>query len=318
MTKLIKKISIDKIRLGTRASRLALSQVAEIQLLLAENFPQIKIEIVPITTTGDKIIDKNLAEIGGKGLFIKELEEALINNQIDIAVHSAKDIPPIIHELTQLSAFTERLDVRDCFVSSKYSSLKKLPKNAIIGTSSTRRKAFILKERPDIKVVNLRGNIDTRLNKILENNLDGAILAVSGLLRLGKENSINEPIDIEKMLPAGGQGALALQTRISDQELHELLQKINHQETEICVCSERAFLQELGASCTTPVGVYCSAKNKKIQLKTAIIDYDGSQIYETLNNGSLDLDSAIEIGIKAGKDTKIKAKELLSKILLPY
>jgi len=318
MTKLIKKISIDKIRLGTRASRLALSQVAEIQILLAENFPEIKIEIIPITTSGDKILDKNLAEIGGKGLFIKELEEALIKNQIDIAVHSAKDIPPIIHELTHLSAFTERLDARDCLVSPKYSSLKKLPKNAIIGTSSTRRKAFILKERPDIKVVNLRGNIDTRLNKILENNLDGAILAVSGLLRLGKENSINEAIDIEKMLPAGGQGALALQTRKTDEELHELLQKINHQETQICVACERAFLQELEASCTTPVGVYCSIKNKKIQLKTAIIDYDGSQIYETINNSSLDLDSAIKIGIKAGKDTKIKAKELLSRILLPY
>ena len=318
MTKLIKKISISKIRLGTRASRLALSQVAEIQLLIAENFPNIKIEIVPITTTGDKILDKNLAEIGGKGLFIKELEEALINNKIDIAVHSAKDIPPKINNLTKLSAFTERLDVRDCFVSSKYSSLKKLPKNATIGTSSTRRKAFLLKERPDIKVTNLRGNIDTRINKILENNLDGAILAVSGLLRLSKENSINEAIEVEKMLPAGGQGALALQTRIIDEELNELLKKINHYETEICVSCERAFLQELEASCSTPVGVYCSVKNKKIQLKTAIIDYDGSQIYETINNSSVDLDSAIKIGIKAGKDTKIKAKELLSRILLPY
>jgi len=318
MSKLIKKISLDKIRLGTRSSRLALSQVAEIQLLIADHFPNIKIEIVPITTSGDKILDKNLAEIGGKGLFIKELEEALINNQIDVAVHSAKDIPPIIHDLTKLSAFTDRLDARDCFVSNKYSSLKKLPKNAVIGTSSTRRKAFILRQRPDIKVVNLRGNIDTRLNKILENNFDGAILAVSGLIRLGKENSIKEAIEIDKMLPSGGQGALALQIRQNDEELHELLQKINHRETEIFVACERAFLQELQASCTTPVGVNAVIKNNQLHLKTAIIDYDGSEIYETSHLGEINLESSILLGKKAGEDTKRNAIKLLSKILLPY
>ena len=185
-----------KIRLGTRASNLALSQVSEIHLLIAEFFPEIEIEVVPILTSGDKIQDKNLAEIGGKGLFIKELEEALINNKIDIAVHSSKDIPPIIHQDTEISAFTKLLDSRDCFVSNKYSSFKKLPKNATIGTSSTRRKAYILKQRPDLKVVNFRGNIDTRLNKIENNEVDGAILAVAGLMRLGKENKITEVIDV--------------------------------------------------------------------------------------------------------------------------
>ena len=195
-----------KIRLGTRASNLALSQVSEIHLLIAEFFPEIKIEVVPILTSGDKIQDKNLAEIGGKGLFIKELEDALINNKIDIAVHSSKDIPPIIHQDTEISAFTKLLDSRDCFVSNKYSSFKKLPKNATIGTSSTRRKAYILKQRPDLKVVNFRGNIDTRLSKIENDEVDGAILAVAGLLRLGKESKITEVFDIEKILPAGGQG----------------------------------------------------------------------------------------------------------------
>ena len=138
-----------KIKLGTRASNLALSQVAEIHLLIADFFPEIKIEIVPIVTSGDKIQDKNLAEIGGKGLFIKELEESLINNKIDIAIHSAKDIPPEIHDDTEICAFTKLLDSRDCFVSNKYSSFKKLPKNATIGTSSTRRKSYILKQLPD-------------------------------------------------------------------------------------------------------------------------------------------------------------------------
>ena len=208
-----------KIRLGTRASNLALSQVAEVHLLIADFFPEVKIEVIPIATSGDKIQDKNLAEIGGKGLFIKELEEALINNKIDVAVHSSKDIPPIIHEDTEICAFTKLLDSRDCFVSKKYSSFKKLPKNAIIGTSSTRRKAYILRERPDLKVVNFRGNIDTRLGKIENDEVDGAILAVAGLMRLGKENKITEIFNVEKMLPSGGQGSLALQIREKDKNL---------------------------------------------------------------------------------------------------
>lgn len=306
---------VNKIRLGTRASRLALAQVAEIHLLIAEHFPQIAIEIVPITTSGDKALDKNLAEIGGKGLFIKELEEALLSNQIDIAVHSAKDMPPILHEQTEIKAFTNRFDHRDCFVSNKYPSFKKLPKNAIIGTSSARRKAFILKHRPDINVVNFRGNIDTRLNKIFDNEVDGAILAVSGLLRLGKENKVLQAFEVSQIVPAGGQGALALQVRKSDHHLTNILQKINHLDTQICVKTERSFLRELGASCTTPVGAFAYIENNKLFFKTAIIDYDGSEIFETNFKCKANLEEGIKIGIKAGIETKQKAHKLLKKII---
>ncbi|MBM3590406.1 MAG: hydroxymethylbilane synthase [Alphaproteobacteria bacterium] len=306
---------VNKIRLGTRASRLALAQVAEIHLLIAEHFPRIAIEIVPITTSGDKILDKNLAEIGGKGLFIKELEEALIFNQIDIAVHSAKDVPPLLHEQTEILAFTNRFDHRDCFISNKYPSFNKLPKNAIIGTSSARRKAFILKQRPDINVINFRGNIDTRLNKIFDNEVDGAILAVSGLLRLGKENKIQHAFEVSQIVPAGGQGALALQVRKSDHHLANILQKINHLETQICVNTERSFLRELGASCATPVGAYAYIENNKLFFKTAIIDYDGSEIFEANFKCKASLDEGIKIGIKAGIETKQKAHKLLKKII---
>jgi len=306
---------INKIRLGTRASRLALAQVSEIQLLIADFFPNIQVEIVPITTSGDKIQDRNLAEIGGKGLFIKELEEALLSNKIDIAVHSAKDVPPIIHPATTLGAFTTRVDARDCFISNKYSSFKKLPKNAVIGTSSTRRKAFILKSRPDLQVVNFRGNIDTRLNKIDDQQVDGAILAVSGMVRLAKENRIREAFEINRMLPAGGQGALALQIRDGETEIAKILQKINHLETQICVKCERAFLRELGASCTTPVGAYAYIENQQLIFKTAIIDYNGQEIYETQHSSDLSLENAIEIGIKASQQTKKYASTLLQKIV---
>jgi hydroxymethylbilane synthase len=304
-----------KIRLGTRASNLALSQVAEVHLLIADFFPEVKIEVIPIVTSGDKIQDKNLAEIGGKGLFIKELEEALINNKIDVAVHSSKDIPPIIHQDTEICAFTKILDPRDCFVSKKYSSFKKLPRNAVIGTSSTRRKAYILKERPDLKIVNFRGNIDTRLGKIENDEVDGAILAVSGLMRLGKEHKITEIFNVEKMLPSGGQGSLALQIREKDKNLSKILQKVNDETTQICVKSERAFLRELGASCTTPVGAYAYIEKKKLILKTSIIDYDGSEIFETISKCDIFLEKAIELGVKAGEQTKKKAQKLLQKII---
>lgn len=306
---------IKKIRLGTRASRLALAQVSEIHLLIADFFPNIPIEIVPITTSGDKIQDRNLAEVGGKGLFIKELEEALINNKIDIAVHSAKDVPPIIHQDTEIGAFTTRIDSRDCFVSNKYSTFKKLPKNAVIGTSSARRKAYILRQRPDLRVINFRGNIDTRLAKIDDGQVDGAILAVSGMLRLAKENRICEAFEIDKMLPAGGQGALALQIRKGEVELANILQKINHLETQICVKSERAFLRDLGASCITPVGAYAFIENKKLVLKTAIIDYDGKEIFETKSATNLTLNDAVNLGHKASEETKEKALALLRKIV---
>lgn len=304
----------NKIRIGTRASKLALAQVAEVHLFLAEHLGNIQIEIVPITTSGDKIQDRNLADIGGKGLFIKELEEALIQNKIDIAIHSAKDVPPFLHEATELSAFTERLDARDCFISNKYNSIKELPKGAIVGTSSSRRKAILLFLRPDLKIINFRGNVDTRLNKINGTEVDASILAVCGLERIGKEHVIKEIIEKDVMLPSGGQGSLAIQIRKGDAEIAKLLSHINHEPSQIAVKTERAFLHELGASCATPVGVHAYIEDEKLKLKTMIFDFDGSDIFETRSEANVSLEDGIKLGVAAAQKTKDEAANLLEKI----
>ncbi len=306
--------SNQKIRIGTRTSKLALTQVAEVHLLLADFLENSQIEIVPITTSGDKIQDRNLADIGGKGLFIKELEEALIQNKIDIAIHSAKDVPPFLHESTELVAFTPRLDARDCFISKKFNSLKDLPKGAIVGTSSARRKAILLRLRPDLKIVNFRGNVDTRLNKIENEDVDAAVLAACGLERIGKEHLIKQIIEKDSMLPAGGQGALAIQIRKSDKKIAELLEKINDPKTQIEVKTERSFLRELGASCATPVAAHACELNNKLYLTTTIFDYDGSEVFETTSEGKFDLESGIKLGLDAAKKTKAEATELLKRI----
>ena len=303
-----------KLRIGSRTSKLALSQVAEFHLLLAQHYPEIKVEIVPITTSGDKIQDRNLADIGGKGLFIKELEEALLQNKIDIAIHSAKDVPPQISDKTTIAAFTERMDARDCLVSEKYKSIKDLPKNAIIGTSSARRKAILLRLRPDLKIVNFRGNVDTRLAKIAAGEVDGAILALCGLIRIGKERLVKEIIEKKKILPAVGQGCLAIQARSDDKKILEILAKVNDEKAQIEVKCERAFLRQLGASCASPVAVHAQIDNDKLILETAIIDYDGKEIFESKSKSKANLKDAIELGKKAAQTTKNKAEKLLKKI----
>jgi hydroxymethylbilane synthase len=304
----------NKIRIGTRTSKLALAQVAEVHLLLADHFENLKIEITPITTSGDKIQDRNLAEIGGKGLFVKELEEALLQNKIDVAIHSAKDVPPFLHESTEIIAFTPRLDSRDCFISHKFKSLKDLPKGSVIGTSSARRKAILLKMRPDLEVVNFRGNVDTRLKKIENGEVDAAILALCGLERMGKEHFAKQIIEKDAMLPAGGQGALAIQIRKSDKETAEILAKINDSKSQIEIKTERAFLRELEASCATPVAVHACELNGKLYLTTIIFDYDGSEVFETTSEGNFDLESGLKLGLEAARKTKAEAAKLLKKI----
>jgi hydroxymethylbilane synthase len=304
----------NKIRIGTRTSKLALAQVAEVHLLLAPYLENSQIEIVAITTSGDRIQDRNLSEIGGKGLFIKELEEALIQNKIDIAVHSAKDVPPVIHPQTILASFTQRLDARDCFISKKYNSLKDLPKGATVGTSSARRKSILLLLRPDLKIVNFRGNVDTRLRKIEDGEVDAAILALCGLARLDKDLVAKQLIEKNVMLPSGGQGSLAIQIRKSDQKNFDLLQNINHVQTQIEVKCERAFLRELGASCSTPVGVHATTKDGFLTLKSLLLDHDGSEIFETNSQSNAELEEALNLGVEAAKKVKREASGLLEKI----
>lgn len=304
----------DKIRIGTRASRLALIQVEEASQLLKNYFPSLAIETVPITTSGDKILDRNLAEVGGKGLFIKELEEALVQEKIDIAVHSAKDLTPLLNPKTEISAFTKRFDARDCLVSKKFNSLKDLPKNAIVGTSSARRKAILLRIRPDLKIINFRGNVDTRLSKVDREEVDASILALCGLARLKKKNIIKEIIEVDTMLPAGGQGALALQVRRGDQKTFDLTRKINHLETETCIKVERAFLFELGASCVTPVAAHAWREGGLLKLSTMILDYDGKEVFTTNSQIEFNSKAVDELGVKAAQKTKKEAFALLVKI----
>lgn len=305
-----------KIRIGTRASNLAMTQSLEVKnLLLAQNeLDETQVEIVPITTSGDKIQDRSLADIGGKGLFIKELEEALIHNRIDIAIHSAKDVPPVLHEDTTIAAFTKRRDPRDCLISKKFNSIEALPLGALIGTSSARRKSILLRMRPDLKVVNFRGNVDTRLAKINNEEVDASILALCGLQRVAKEHAIKHIIDTQTMLPAGGQGSLMVQVRKQDAEISRIVSNINDANSQICLESERVFLKELEASCSTPVAVYAFEKEGVLHLKTMILDYDGSAVFETSQTTMFELEAGKALAKKAALQTKTEASGLLEKI----
>ncbi|MBL6664818.1 MAG: hydroxymethylbilane synthase [Rickettsiales bacterium] len=313
--------SPKKIKIGTRTSKLALAQVDEVIELLKDGLGDREFEIVPINTTGDKNLSCNLAEIGGKGLFIKELERALVQDKIDLAVHSAKDVPPHLHEETILAAFTKRMDARDCLISKNYKTIEDLPKHALVGTSSPRRKAILLKIRPDLQIVNYRGNVTTRLNRVQEGEVDATILANCGLERLSKGNKscplgydVKNFIEKEVMLPAGGQGSMAIQVKKDNVALYDFVRAANDFKSEIELRCERAFLSELGASCYTPVGVYALQEANLLTLKTIILDYDGSDVYETYSQGKFALDEAIDLGKKAAKKTKEEAKELLKKI----
>lgn len=319
---------INNIRIGTRASKLALIQLEEVTSLINKSFPHINCEIIKITTSGDVVKDKSLADIGGKGLFIKELEEAIINNNIDVAIHSAKDVAPIIHPDTKIIAYSKRSQIEDCLVSNKYKSLAAMPNNAIIGTCSPRRKALILKDYPHLNVVSLRGNIDSRLLKVANNEIDGCILALCGINRINKQEIVTEIFNIADFLPSGGQGALAIQARCDNKLIIDLFQKINHRPTAVCLVAERSFLTNFKASCITPVAVYCQIVNDKIILEYAIYDYDGKNYYRNkiisdLGNHNLlqendynkIIEIAKEIGINAVEDVHNNAKDLVLRII---
>lgn len=319
--------SFNKIRIGSRASKLALTQVEEVKTLLGQYISLQQIEVIPITTSGDRIQNRSLADIGGKGLFIKELEEALIGNRIDIAIHSAKDVPPLLHRDTVLAAFSKRFDARDCLISKNFNSIDELPQGSVVGTSSARRKAILLRLRPDLKIINFRGNVDTRLRKIENDEVDAIILAACGLERLSKKQiSLSGEVVcpkgyknknfIEKdvMLPAGGQGSLAIQVRKDDQKISQIVEKINDQTAKICIKTERVFLRELGASCTTPVAVHAWLENDRLNLKTLILDYDGSEIFATESEVKFDLEEGLKMAIAAAKKTKTEAAKLLERI----
>ncbi len=260
---------MEKIKIGTRASKLALWQAEFIAQELSKKFP---VEIIKIQTTGDKILDAPLAKIGGKGLFTKEIEIALLENEIDLAVHSLKDVPSELPAGFEIAAVTKRTQPFDAFVSNKFSTLKSLPSGAVIGTSSLRRAAQILNLRPDLQIKNLRGNVDTRLKKLDCGEFDAIILAAAGLERLGYGGRIKQILT--EIIPAAGQGALAIEIRTGDLKIRDAVKFLNDAETCAAIKIERDFLKEIGGSCQIPVGIFAD----KNSARAVIASVDGKKI----------------------------------------
>lgn len=275
-----------KIVIGTRSSKLALWQADFVADCLRKEYPGLVVEKKLMTTKGDKILDAPLAKIGGKGLFTKELEQEMLEGGIDLAVHSLKDMPTEVPEGLVIGAITKRADPGDAVVSLKYGHFADLPEGAKVGTSSLRRKAQLLHARPDLKIQDLRGNVNTRLRKLEKENFDAIVLAVAGLTRLGFKDRIAEVMPREIMLPAVGQGALAIEARGDDKEILELLSFLNDVDMAACARGERAFLAKVEGGCQVPVGVYGSVEQDELQLEAVIASLDGARLYRDKITGA--------------------------------
>jgi hydroxymethylbilane synthase len=295
------------LRIGSRGSALALVQAREVQsrLVRACGIAAGRIEIKTIRTTGDLIQDRPLAEAGGKGLFTKEIEEALLAGAIDLAVHSSKDMPTALPAGLVLSAFLPREDARDAFVSRKASRLRDLPIGAVVGTASPRRQALIKRQRPDLAMVPLRGNVETRLHKIEAGDADATVLAMAGLKRLGLAAAATAIFDVEEFLPAVGQGAIGIETRADDTATRALVARIDDPDTAIALAAERAFLAELDGTCRTPIGGHARVNESTVRFHGIIVKPDGSAAFEVRREGRRD--QAAALGADAGRDLKARA-----------
>jgi hydroxymethylbilane synthase len=292
------------LRLGTRGSPLALTQARMVRdaLAKAHGFDPQQIALEVIRTSGDRIQDRPLADAGGKGLFTKEIEEALIAGTIDFAVHSSKDMPTMLPAGLVLSAFMEREDPRDAFISRKAKSIADLPPGATVGTASLRRQAMMKRLRSDLVIVPLRGNVETRLRKLDEGVADATLLALAGLKRLGLADAATAVLDVGEFLPAVGQGAIGIETRADDSRTRDLLAPINHADTFNALACERAFLAVLDGSCRTPIGGYARIEDGKIHFRGMIIKPDGSEAFEARREG--DIGDAEKLGADAGAELK--------------
>jgi len=285
-----------KIKVGTRGSRLALAQTNSIVEKIRKAVPEMIVEITVIKTSGDIMQDVSLARIGGQGVFVKEIEEALLSGSIDLAVHSMKDVPGETPEGLMFAAVLPREDIRDVLVSRGNVKMEFMPRGARIGTGSLRRGAQIKAMMPDLEIVPLRGNIDTRLNKIDTEKLTGVILAAAGMKRLGYVQKITQFLPIELMLPAVGQGALGLQIRKTDTELLKVLAPINHQQTETEVKAERSYLRELGGGCRLPIAAYGLIEKQRLTLEGLLASPNGNNVIRDKVWG--EPDAAEELGRK--------------------
>jgi hydroxymethylbilane synthase len=294
----------QSIRIGTRGSPLALAQARMMRDALAAQGAG-EVEIVTIRTSGDRIQDRPLSEAGGKGLFTKEIEEALLAGTIDLAVHSAKDMPTLLPEGLMLAACLPREDVRDAFISRGWPSLRDLPQGAVVGTASLRRQAMVKRLRPDVSVVPLRGNVETRLRKLEAGEVHATLLALAGLKRLGIADKATALLDAQAFLPAVGQGAITIEARVGDTRTRALLAKIDHADTSVALACERAFLGVLDGSCRTPIAGHAMLEGDAISFRGMILRPDGSEAYETSRAGSRR--DAVALGADAGAELKRRA-----------
>ena len=290
---------IKTLKIATRQSPLALWQAEHIRERLETLHAGLKVELVTFVTQGDKILDTPLAKIGGKGLFVKELEAALLDGRADLAVHSMKDVPMQLPEGLELAVICEREDPFDAFVSNQYAHFDDLPQGAKLGTSSLRRKSQILKQRPDLDVIDLRGNVGTRLSKLDTGQYDAIILASAGLKRLNLHDRIRHTLTAEVSLPAVGQGALGLECRSQDQQVLDLIMPLMHQDSNACVRAERAFNAYLEGGCQVPIAGFATLENDQLQLEGRVGSVDGQVLLKALVSGHPN--DAEQLGVELAK-----------------
>ena len=304
---------LKTLKIATRQSPLALWQANFVKDQLEKFHPTLSVELVPMVTKGDIILDSPLAKIGGKGLFVKELENALLEKRADIAVHSMKDVPMEFPEGLGLSVICQREDPRDAFVSNTYRSLDELPQGAIVGTSSLRRQCQLKQLRPDLDIRSLRGNVGTRLSKLDNGEYDAIILASAGLIRLGLAERITSFIEVEQSLPAAGQGAVGIECRIDDEEVKALLAPLADATTTTCVLAERAMNTRLQGGCQVPIGGYAIEKNGEVFLRALVGETDGSAIIRA--EGKSIAENAEALGVSIAEQLLAQgADKILAKI----
>jgi len=302
---------IKPLRIGTRGSPLALAQAYETRRRLIENFPELEedgaIEICVMKTQGDMILDKSLMELGGKGLFTKELDTALLGDEVDICVHSMKDVPTWLPDGTVLPCNLPREDTNDAFITARdeYKTIADLPDHSVIGTASLRRQAQILAQNPTLKCVNFRGNVQTRLRKLDDGVVDATLLAIAGLKRMEMQDCATAVLEWDEMLPAVAQGAIGIQCRSDDERSLKYIDALNHMDTHVCVNCERAFLEALDGNCKTPIAGQARIVDGQITFRGLIAMPDGSVKYETEKTGAIE--DAVKIGKEAGEELKAQA-----------
>lgn len=297
---------MEPLRIGTRKSPLALTQAQMVADALKRHTPDRSIELVKIETSGDQLLQQNLYEIGGKGLFLKEIEEALLDGRIDMAVHSMKDVPGQLDERFTIAAMLEREDPRDAFISSHFKALHSIEETAVIGTSSPRRMAQVLALKPNVKVVPFRGNVQTRLVKLAQGKAEGTLLAMAGLKRLGLEGREDvHPVSVTDMLPAVAQGVIGVEVLRENVACSEILQPLNHRDTVSCILCERAFLGAFDGSCKTPIAGYAVLDQERLEFRGLVASFDGIRVEEVAMAGMRE--EAEAIGARA-------AESILSRI----